>query len=174
MSSWRNEFIASLQVRDRKEKANRGLYRACMFQLIENWFCNGFVADISESDTKLADRAAHQNKSPAQEAITAPSLEHGISAKQGLQPPKALATAIMDKIREDLTDAQCRRGELQAHLTIATEEVERLQLKLKLDNKLVNGLLADKQLLTTKLKDRDEELRGKAKLLEVCFVASHV
>lgn len=122
-------------------------------------------ADTRKSDTKLANRAAYQSKFPPEGAK---------AVKEELQSPSPLAPGIIDKIREDLTDAQRSRGELQAHLMVATEEVGRLQSKLKSGDKRVNGLLADKQFLTTKLKDRDEELRGKAKLLEVCFVASRI
>ena len=174
MSSWRHEYIASLQVRDRKEKAGQGLYRSCRLQLTENRSGNGWGADTCTSDTNLADRAAHQNKFRAQGATTAPLSEHGKAVREDLRPPSPLAAGILDKIREDLTDAQRNRGELQAHLTVATEEVKRLHSMLKSDDKRINGLLADKQLLTTKLKDRDEELRGKAKLLEVCFVTCRI
>jgi len=49
-----------------------------------------------------------------------------------------------------------------------TDEMQKLRTKSKTEGKRIAELTADKTVLTIKLIDRDEELRGKAKLLEVC------
>ena len=72
------------------------------------------------------------------------------------------------KIRQDLGEAQRSREELQAHLTKLTEELDKLRLQSRADSKRIHELFAETTSLTMRIKDRDEELRGKAKLLEVC------
>jgi hypothetical protein len=56
---------------------------------------------------------------------------------------------------------------LQGRLKIAEEELQKLKIKNIADAKLIKGLTMEKITLVTKVRDRDEELRGKAKLLEV-------
>lgn len=48
-----------------------------------------------------------------------------------------------------------------------TEELNKLKIQSSLDSKRVAELTREKAMLTTGMRDRDEELRGKAKLLEV-------
>ena len=71
-------------------------------------------------------------------------------------------------------DAQQNRAQLQGRLTSLTEDLDKLHLKSKSEGKRVGELLAERQNLAVKLRDRDEELRGKAKLLEVCFYSPSV
>jgi hypothetical protein len=52
-------------------------------------------------------------------------------------------------------------------LRVAEDELEKLRLKSKTDAKIIKDLSADRTALIIKVKDRDEELKGKAKLLEV-------
>lgn len=47
--------------------------------------------------------------------------------------------------------------------------MERLRQKNKFDGRMVKDLSSERTILMIKVKDRDEELRGKAKLLEVIF-----
>ena len=51
-----------------------------------------------------------------------------------------------------------------------TEDLARLQTKSRAESRCVNELLSEKQGLSMKLRDKDEELRGKAKLLEVRMI----
>jgi len=55
---------------------------------------------------------------------------------------------------------------LQSRLKLAEEELERLRIRSRLDAKSVRELTSERVVLTTKVRDRDEELRGKAKLVE--------
>lgn len=58
-------------------------------------------------------------------------------------------------------------GQFQSRLKAANGELDALREKHKADSKQLKDLTLEKALLNTKVKDRDEELRGKAKLLEV-------
>jgi hypothetical protein len=59
------------------------------------------------------------------------------------------------------------KGQLQIRLKTAEEELEKIKAKSKADSRRLQDLSAEKNILAIKVKDRDEELRGKAKLLEV-------
>ena len=71
------------------------------------------------------------------------------------------------KVRQDLSEAQRGRSLLETRLHSVTEELQKLKIQSSLDSKRIGELSKEKAALTTGMRDRDEELRGKAKLLEV-------
>lgn len=75
----------------------------------------------------------------------------------------------MAQLRSDLAEALRSKGQLHSRLKTAEEELERLRQKNKFDGRMVKDLSSERTILMIKVKDRDEELRGKAKLLEVIF-----
>ena len=56
---------------------------------------------------------------------------------------------------------------METRLQNVTEELQKLKIQSSLDNKRIGELLKEKASLSMGMRDRDEELRGKAKLLEV-------
>lgn len=56
---------------------------------------------------------------------------------------------------------------METRLHNVTEELQKLKIQSSLDNKTIGELSKEKASLATGMRDRDEELRGKAKLLEV-------
>ncbi len=60
---------------------------------------------------------------------------------------------------------------MEARLQSVTEELQKLKIQSSLDKKRIGELSKEKATLTTGMRDRDEELRGKAKLLEVRVIA---
>lgn len=72
----------------------------------------------------------------------------------------------MTQIRQDLGKAQQERAELQTRLETATRELDLSKSKSKADARSLAQLTARVSQLTVKLRDREEELRGKAKLIE--------
>ena len=71
------------------------------------------------------------------------------------------------QVRQNLAEAQRSRGELETRIVAVTSELEKLQLKSTMDSRRITELAMEKSNLVKKLRDRDEELRGKSKLLEV-------
>ena len=69
--------------------------------------------------------------------------------------------------RADLTEAQRSRAELQDRLARISADLEKLRKRSVQDGKRINALEGERTHLQLRLKDRDEELRGKAKLLDV-------
>lgn len=61
------------------------------------------------------------------------------------------------------------RGALQTRLKKAEDEVAELRAKTKSDARVVKELSADRTALIVKLRDREDELREKRKLVEVCL-----
>lgn len=74
---------------------------------------------------------------------------------------------VIAKVRQDLSEAQRSRGLMETKLQSVTEELQKLKIQSSLDSKRIGELSKEKATLTTGMRDRDEELRGKAKLLEV-------
>jgi hypothetical protein len=70
-------------------------------------------------------------------------------------------------MRSDLAEALRSKGQLQSRLKAAEAELERVKTKNKSDTRLIKDLSGERVVLITKVRDRDEELRGKAKLLDV-------
>jgi len=75
-------------------------------------------------------------------------------------------SASVAQIRQDLAKAQQERGELQGRLDAALRELEVLKTKSKTDSKRIAQLTASVSQMAVKLRDREEELKGKAKLVE--------
>ena len=119
------------------------------------------------TDTHLADRAAELS----QKASTDPLVEDAttqiplVAGKRGgkvISPPPE----HLWQIRQDLTRAQQDRAELQTRLDKVTKELETLKAKSKVDTKRISQLSAGVTQMTVRLRDREEELKGKAKLVE--------
>ncbi|KAF7720300.1 Uncharacterized protein PECH_003419 [Penicillium ucsense] len=161
MPHWRDEYLAALAVRDRREKANLTLYDAY---------------------TRLADRTAglpsqrEPHGDTGEGRLTSVSAGETLranvsSAGSGLrrQPPAETGPSpkeLLKATRADLSEAQRSRGELQDQVQRLSIELEKLRKKTGRDVRRLDAMESEKALLATRLKDRDEELREKTKLLE--------
>lgn len=159
MATWKEQYLAALQARDRVEKANLDLYNYC---------------------TKLADeKAALQNKAaspelteyasqPQQVKSPQPSslMGMGMGLRRVTSPPIRPESPTLAQLRQDLAKAQSERSDLQTRLSNAVSEMAALSTKSRIDAKRISQLSTAVSTLTTKLRDREEELRGKAKLIE--------
>lgn len=73
----------------------------------------------------------------------------------------------LTQIQKDLSEAQRSRGALQSRFQDVSDGFQKSKLQSAIDRKRLDELGSEKAALARRLKDRDEELRGKAKLLEV-------
>ncbi|EXJ75145.1 uncharacterized protein A1O5_01841 [Cladophialophora psammophila CBS 110553] len=162
MATWREQYLAALQARDNVEKANLALYDYCTKLADER-------AELQKK-ARLAERASSSENTPVPEPVTSPGW--GIRrvtspSTQGTRPDSPSGTAsTLAQLRQDLSKAQTERADLQFRLETALRELETLKGKAKADSKRITQLNASVSQLTIKLRDRDEELRGKAKLIE--------
>ncbi|KAL8739155.1 MAG: hypothetical protein Q9181_000184 [Wetmoreana brouardii] len=129
-------------------------------------------SSLTESqDTKLADRTAvtdaqvHPSDKVLAEVESGPTKTPKFTYSPALAQPASDAEALL-KTRRDLSEAQRSRGIIQSRLDDVSGGLQRIQLQSAIDKKRLEELTSEKATLALRLKDRDEELRGKAKLLE--------
>lgn len=168
MANWRDEYCAALAVRDEAEKANVVLYDACPYTR-SVYFAH--IADLIHwADTRLADRTSRTSTGSTQPAASGSSL--GSSGRipkipSSNEPATSSLADLLAATRSDLSEAQRSRAELQDRLARTTAELEKIRKKNVQDTRRITVLEGERTHLTLRLKDRDEELKGKAKLLEV-------
>lgn len=136
------------------------------FSLIRTWFC----ADEGELlDTKLADRTGlNRGLSSGDAALDSTASNVGTGRVDTSHSHGPASSEPLARLRQDLIEAQRSKGALQLELKLITDEMEKFKIRGKTEGKRITELTAEKAIWNTKLRDRDEELRGKAKLLEVC------
>ncbi|KAL5002152.1 autophagy protein 16 [Aspergillus recurvatus] len=150
MAHWREEYAAALAARDRREKANVAIYIAY---------------------TQLADRTASSSVAVSNTRSAAQRSTHSTPVADPRQQQQSPASGpspqdILAAARADLAEAQRSRSELQERLARATTELERLRRRNVQDGRRISSMESEITHLQLRLKDRDEELREKAKLLE--------
>ncbi|KIX08261.1 uncharacterized protein Z518_02917 [Rhinocladiella mackenziei CBS 650.93] len=155
MATWKEQYLAALQARDKVEKANLDLYDYC---------------------TKLADEKAELQRrtsalAPTEdvEPVTSPQpslMGMGMGLRRVASPVASPDSPSLAQMRQDLAKAQQERSNLQSRLDTALRELETLKGKARADSKRITQLNSNLSQLTIKLRDRDEELKGKAKLIE--------
>lgn len=112
--------------------------------------------DVRERPSSLNEVSRTVSSPPVPPSKQQPSRETGPSA-----------TDLLNTTRADLSEAQRSRSELQERLNRTNAEFEKLRKKNAQDSRRLNALDNERLQLQMRLKDRDEELRQKAKLLEV-------
>ncbi|EFR03183.1 autophagy protein 16 [Nannizzia gypsea CBS 118893] len=154
MSNWRQGYSTALRIRDEREKAN--IY-------------------VFEAYTRLADRSVSLEKERAEAVQYARSLSKSKGThtpqdrkQQSLDDSAAIPSGLDPLLaaNQDLAAAQKAREELANKLEQATGKMDRLLRKLNAESQRAADLAVERTQLQTRLKDRDEELRGKAKLLD--------
>jgi chromosome segregation ATPase len=121
------------------------------------------------ADTRLADRTAELSQKASTEPLaenTASQTPPPVAGRRGGKVTSPQPSESLSQIRQDLTRAQQDRGDLQTRLDIVTKELDTLKTKSKVDTKRISQLSAGVTQMTVRLRDREEELRGKAKLVE--------
>lgn len=101
-----------------------------------------------------------------------PNFKERKTGREKAAPGSPTAVDAIIKVRQDLSEAQRSRGVMETRLQSVTEELQKLKIQSSLDSKLLGELSKEKATLSTGMRDRDEELRGKAKLLEVGVITA--
>ncbi|PMD41429.1 autophagy protein 16 [Hyaloscypha variabilis F] len=143
MTSWRDDYIQALQERDQREKAS--------YSKVDDDLIAAFATLLDRTAALEAEKAANASSADlkANDATTPSTTHDGIA-----------------QIRGELAEALRSHGQLQARTKVAEAELVKLRAKSKSDGKLIEDLSKERAFLNQKLKDRDEELRGKTKLLD--------
>ncbi|KFY58351.1 hypothetical protein V496_06181 [Pseudogymnoascus sp. VKM F-4515 (FW-2607)] len=138
MMSWRQEYLENLRRRDELEKANY---------------------DLIDAYSRLADQTA------ALEAKISANSSSTITTTPGNDAPSLSNQEEAAQVKSDLAEALRAKGQLQRRLKVTEETLERLKTRAKADSTLIRDISAERAQLILKVKDRDEELRGKTQLL---------
>ena len=72
----------------------------------------------------------------------------------------------MPQLRQNLSEAQRSRGLLEARLQSTTDGLQKLKIQSSLDNKRIAEITKERDSLARSVRDRGDEIKGKAKLLE--------
>lgn len=119
----------------------------------------------------MADRSAQlataslSTEQPIEATPTPPSILSRIGTPSTARAPSTQSEAQV-QLRVDLRKAQEERAELQIRLDRTTKELDKLKLKSRSDGKRMTQLTSELGQLSVRMRDRDEESRGKAKLLD--------
>lgn len=119
----------------------------------------------------MADRSAQlvptssSSEQPIEATSTPPSILGHKGTPSTARTPSAHSEA-QAQLRVDLRKAQEERAELQIRLDRTAKELDKLKSKSKSDGKRITQLTSELGQLSVRVRDRDEESRGKAKLLD--------
>ncbi|KAL1897100.1 autophagy protein 16, interacts with Atg12p-Atg5p [Sporothrix stenoceras] len=142
MPNWRDEYMSSIEAADATDPANSLLIAAC--------------ATLQDQVAALQAENELLRSSPG---TAAPTSERRDDGDTGPGTPDA-------QLRVDLAEALRSQGKFQSRLKAAEEELETLRTKTKSDARSIRSMTAERNALQIKVRDRDEELRGKSKLVE--------
>lgn len=158
-TSWHNEYLSALATRDKTEHQNKTLYEAY----------TTLASRKSQPSTQ-----SHAKDEPATSPAPPLSPSNRVMpwSRTGAgspTPASAPAPTLAARWQEELSEAQRRRAELESGLGAAKTELERERTRAVVAERRVTELAIENAGLTVKLRDRVEELRAKAKLVQVCL-----
>jgi chromosome segregation ATPase len=145
MPGWREEYLENLREAQRENPVDFGLVQAC-----------------SRLHDRIAALEAEKAVLQASNATTKGPTKKD-AAKDLSTPPDASDDA---RLRLDLAEALRAKGQFEARLQAAEEELRKLRSKTAIDGRTIRHLTSERSALVTKLKDRDHEIREKLKLLQ--------
>ncbi|KAL9568675.1 hypothetical protein ACKAV7_007261 [Fusarium commune] len=141
MPNWRDQYLSSIKDAELRNPVNMELVHAC---------------------SQMADRiSALEAEKNGLEALVANS---GTPTAQPTEP--SANDPGVAQLKQDLAEALRSKGVTEKRLRAGEEELMQLRAKHKADTKSIRDLTADRNSLTTRLKDREYELREKRKLIE--------
>lgn len=160
MASWLENYLAALDVRDKREKANASTVDAY-----------ARLADRTAALEAAARAVPSPSTTPEQQA-TAARLPSRILGSPRSPPPPPDSTAIAS-LRADLMAANRDKALLESQLSALTAQLSAMEASAKTQTsssaalqRQMASLEYEKATLVRKLRDRDSELKEKARLVE--------
>ncbi|KAK5095038.1 autophagy protein 16, interacts with Atg12p-Atg5p [Exophiala xenobiotica] len=154
MADWKAHYLSALKARDEVEQADAEIYYKCTRLADRN-------AELRAEVRRL--KAATTAETPASNPVPAPLISYGFRRQTSPQPVSDSDATI--QLRQGFAKAQQDRADLHSQLESVKRELEAVMTKGRSDGKKIAQLTSSVTQLSTKLRDREEELRGKAKLL---------
>ncbi|GKT54057.1 autophagy protein [Colletotrichum tofieldiae] len=147
MPDWRSEYLASIREQEKNNPVNLEIVQLCS-QLSDR------VAALEAEKEVLRSKIT-----PEKISSEKPSIHTAASTDPSSDPNVA-------QLQLQLAEALRSNGTLKDRAKAAEDEVQALRTKSKEDARKIRALTADNTALTTKLRDREHELREKRKLVE--------
>ncbi|KAI1397083.1 autophagy protein 16 [Hypoxylon fuscum] len=147
MPDWRSDYLTSLQEAERNNPVNKDLVTAC---------------------SQLADRvAALEAEKAVWQTSSTKRIPPSSSSKATAATDAASSTdPSIAQLKLELAEALRSKGQLQGRIKTAEDELQKLRSKTKVDTKRISDLTVERNTLMAKLRDRNEELAGKNKMLK--------
>ncbi|KAJ2905756.1 uncharacterized protein MKZ38_004433 [Zalerion maritima] len=148
---WKEEYLASIEEAEVQNPVNAELVDIC---------------------TKLADKITvleaekEYQEAPAPPPPTTPKARTGYFSSPSPAPEGPLPETD-PQLRRDLAEALRSKTQMETRLKNAESQLVRIKEQTARDEKSIRRLTSESNHLARKLKDRDEEIKGKNKLLEV-------
>ncbi|EGO57678.1 hypothetical protein NEUTE1DRAFT_81458 [Neurospora tetrasperma FGSC 2508] len=165
MPGWRDEYLSSLMDADQRNPVNRELVDTCQ-QLFDR------ISVLEAEKAALEQQVeTYLSSSSSSSGATNKPRDRDTTKTDAVAPdstttaPTAADSALLARLRVDLAEALRAKGDFQRRLNVVEEELVRLRTKTTADNKTLQTLTAERKTLTIKLRDREEELRAKSKML---------
>ncbi|CAG8977701.1 hypothetical protein HYALB_00008728 [Hymenoscyphus albidus] len=157
-TSWRTEYTQSLHDRDERQKAS--------YARIDNSLINAFTDLLARTSALEAEKAATAASQPTPSPSTSNSALKPLppSKRTGSDSPTTDPSAV--QLKSDLAQALLSNTTLQTRLKNAEAALAKVQTQSKSDSKALETVTRERNVLSQKVRDRDEELRGKARLLD--------
>jgi len=177
MSDWIEQYSAALGERDAREQVHKPYIDACTQCHVPPPHSSCEILTQAASDTKLADETAALRTATLSAPSVAPSPPPPTTStkdrsstptkgKDSEQQPPAIQPDLLTALRTDLATTQKARTALQTQVTDLTTTLSALTTQSKASAAQIAQLTRQKTEAERKLRDRDDELRGKGRLVE--------
>ncbi|EFQ25157.1 autophagy protein 16 [Colletotrichum graminicola] len=150
---WRSEYLASIREQEKNNPVNLEIVQLC------SHLSDRVAALEAEKEVLRSKTAAARPDKPTSATSEKPSV-------RDTAPADPSTDAAVAQLQLQLAEALRSNGTLRDRAKAAEDEVQVLRAKGKEDARKLRGLTAENAALTTKLRDREHELREKRKLVE--------
>lgn len=150
MADWLSTYSSALRTRDLHEQAHK---------------------PYLDAYTQLADRAASQSTPPTPSTNNLPAAESNVGPSSISNPkaktlaPENASNDVLSALRLDLSSTQRARAQLQTRVDALTTQLSALRSTQSASTASIAALGKQKAELERKLRDREEELRVKGRLV---------
>ncbi|CCC05868.1 hypothetical protein SMACR_00084 [Sordaria macrospora] len=167
MPGWRDEYLSSLVDADQRNPVNRELVDTCQQLFDRISLLEAEKAALQQQvETYLSSSSSSSGAAnKPRDRDTTKTVAAAAAADSTTTAPNTADSALLARLRVDLAEALRAKGDFQRRLNVVEEELVRLRTKTTTDNKTIQTLTAERKTLTIKLRDREEELRAKSKML---------
>ncbi|KAK4186844.1 autophagy protein 16 [Podospora australis] len=153
MQDWKQEYLVSIRDAEKQYPVNKELVAAC------SELCDR-VSSLEAQCAAL--KAQYQPDEPSKGPPVSSSPR---PTSTSFPASSADESGTVARLRLDLAESLRSKAQFQQRLQKSDEELVRLRAKYTADAKTIRDLTAERQRLSRKLRDREEELRDKSTLV---------